>query len=173
MKRKLLISCMSFGLIALLSASPAAALPIVNTNVVDLGTGTFRYSYELSNPSDSTENIYDFGIYFQGTPDNVIAPTGWDAIFGLGFIDWFSVDPANDLLVGSTLGGFSFESTLPPGAIEFTSLGYSALTGEVGVPETGATTGPTSAVPEPGSLWLLGMGLGTWLVQKRRSRRHS
>ena len=100
MKQKPSRIFISFGLLALLSASPVSAVPIVTPSVTDLGDGTFRYSYELLNSSDSTENIFDFGLFFEGTPDDVIAPVGWDIIAGLGFIDWFSIDAATDLLAG-------------------------------------------------------------------------
>lgn len=162
-------TCVLFGFLALLYASPALAVPIVTSTVTDLGGGVFGYSYELTNPSGGTENIYDFGLFFQGTPDNVAAPTGWDFIAGLEFIDWFSVDPANDLLLGASLGGFSFESVVGPGEIVFTSLGADALTGDAGFPESGTTVGPNpAAVPEPGSIWLLGAGFVVLIVLRSR-----
>jgi hypothetical protein len=173
MRKKLLLVSMSVGLMALMLAPSAQAIPIVNSTVLDLGDGTWRYDYELFNPGDSTENIFDFGLYFEGTPveDSVIAPAGWSSISGLGFIGWFSTDPANDLFVGSTLGGFSFESALGPGDIVFSSLGANAVTGEVGVTEYGQTTGPNlTAVPEPGTLLLLGTGLTTLVARRRRSK---
>ncbi len=160
-----------FGFLALVSASPAAALPILNPTVTELGGGIFGYSYELTNPAGSTENVFDLGLVFEGIADKVAAPAGWDFIAGLGFIDWFSTDPASDLLVGSRLGGFSFESVVGPGTIAFTTLGVDALTGEVGFPASGTTEGPSLVpVPEPGSLWLLGAGLGALIGRRPRLR---
>ncbi len=160
----------SLVLVGLLSASPALAAPIVIADVTDLGGGMFRYGYDLSNLFDSTENVFDFGLYFAGDPLNVSAPANWDFISGTGFIDWFSIDPQYDLAAGSHLG-FSFDSAFAPGAITFSTLGASAVTGDVGVTEYGDTTGPTSArVPEPSTLWLFGAaGLVAWVAQRRRS----
>lgn len=164
---------MSVGLMALLFAPSARAAPIVNATVLDLGNGTWEYDYNLVNPAESTENVFDFGIYFEGTPvqDSVVSPTGWTAIFGLGFIDWFStidpdLGPIYDLGVSQSLGGFSFVSTVAPGPITFSSLGADAATGEVGVTEYGQTTGPQE-VPEPGSLLLMASGLITLVARKR------
>jgi PEP-CTERM motif-containing protein len=160
-----------FGLLTVLSASPAAALPILNPTVTDLGGGMFGYSYELINPADSTENVFDLGLIFEGIADDVVAPTGWDVITGLGFINWFSTDPVSDLLAGSSLGGFSFASPVGPGGVVFATLGVDSSTGEVGLPAFGLTDGPSlTPVPEPGSLWLLGVGLSTLVARRLRSK---
>lgn len=170
MRRNLLRILMSTGVLAVLTAAPLSAAPIVDVDVDPLGSGAFLYSYTLTNPAESTENVYDFGIYFEGDPFDVTTPDGWDTIFGTGFINWFSLDPSTDLLVGTTLGGFAFSSTLSPGAIRFTSVGADALTGEVGFTEEGPTVGPNpTPIPEPGTLLLLGAGVGTLLARRRRS----
>jgi hypothetical protein len=159
----------SLALVGLLSATPALAAPIVLSDVTDLGNGTFRYGYGLSNPFDSTENLFDFGVYFAGDPLNVLAPTNWDYIAGSGFIDWFSTDPQYDLAAGSHLS-FSFESAFAPGAITFSTLGANPVTGEVGVTEYGDTTGPTAQVPEPSTLSLFSAaGLVAWFALRRRT----
>lgn len=173
MLRKSLLVSMSVGLMALLFAPSARAAPIVNATVLDLGNGTWEYAYSLVNPAASTENVFDFGIYFDGTPvqNSVVSPGGWTSISGLGFIDWFSLidpnlGPIYDLGVGQTLGGFSFVSAVAPGTITFSSLGVDAVTGQVGVTQYGQTTGP-QAVPEPGSLLLMAGGLITLIARKR------
>src|SRR5262245_55978343 len=102
------------------TARQAAAAPIVDVVVDDLG-GVFKYSYTVGNTAGSDDTIFDFHLDFTGDPLNVSAPTGWDFIAGLGFIDFFStlvVDGAGnftnpfDIVAGQTLSGFVFESTL-------------------------------------------------------------
>jgi len=154
---------------ALLFASPALASPILVGSVSTLPDDSFLYSYELLNPSTELENVFDVGLFFEGDPVDVSSPTGWDFIAGLGFINWFSLMPENDVLIGQTLTGFSFRSTVGPGAIQFQTLGADPVTGAVGQPVSGTTVGPTS-VPEPGTLWLMAVGLAG-LVRQRRYRR--
>jgi hypothetical protein len=169
MKRKLLLVFMSVGLLALV-ASSAQAAPIVISSVQDLH-GTWLYEYSVSNPLGSDEDIYDFGVDFIGEATNIVTPAGWDHFYGLGtdtvpsFIDWLSLSPASDLTPGFTLAGFSFESALGPGDIVY----HIATTAR---PIDGTTTGP-GAVPEPGTLLLLGTGLTTLVARRRRARRQA
>ena len=163
---------MGIGLLVLLSGSPVGAIPIVTPTVNDLGGGTFQYSYDLANPLGSGENLFDFGLFFEGQPLNVVAPSGWDHIEGLGFIDWFSPELAFDLLAGATLGGFSFESFLGPGLIRFATVGADAVSDAVGTPIEGTTLGPSTApIPEPATLLLLGTGIAGLIPFTRKLRK--
>ena len=154
-----LAACLSFLVFILISGPTAYGYPIVQPTVVNQGNGVYTYSYELGNPIVSGESVFDFGLFFSGMPANVIAPNGWSAIYGLGFIDWMSQDFLTDLLPGNSLNGFSFESDLGPGSITFISLGADILTGDVGTPYFGDTVGPVSVVPEPASIVLISIGL--------------
>lgn len=153
----------------LLFTMTAQAVPIVTPSVDHTGGGLYSYRYELTNPLTETENIFDFGLFFTGDITNVTSPTGWDVTFGTGFIDWFSTDIAYDLMVGKVLGGFSFFSSLGPGEVQFTSLGYDPGTNDLGTPFTGMTIGPKpSQIPEPTTMVLVGGGLLSLFAFKRK-----
>lgn len=160
---------MAAAVMILLAASQALASPILVASVSTLPDDTFLYTYELINPADESENVFDLGLFFEGDPLNVSAPTGWDYIAGLGFIDWFSLAPETDLAPGASLRGFSFQSPFAAGTIAYQTLGVNAVTGDVGTPVFGETDGPVSAVPEPSTVGLLGIGIAGVLLRRRRS----
>ena len=152
------------ALVLLTPAQSAFAAPIVldvkvDAVVADLGNGLFQYSYTLKDPKKSHYSIFDFGLFFDGDPLNIQAPTGWDIISGLGFIDWFDMGPEYDLLPGDKLSGFSFQSALGPGLIKFETTNADPKTGVPVSVSDGTTIGPSAVpVPEPGTLWLMATG---------------
>lgn len=178
MQRKLVILFMSCGLVGLLSTQ-ASALPLVIESHTTLASGGYLYSYVLENPAVSLESIFDFGIYYYGPVDDTTVqdpagwshvPPGYDAATGEGFLNWLAPmypdgSTPYDLLPGSTLGGFSFESAFGPGPITFTVNGLLVDVGQTIGPSRNPTT-----VPEPGTLLLLGTGLTTLVVRRRRSK---
>lgn len=162
------LSYLLFALVLFAPARSAFAGPIelaglitvdakVDAEVLDLGNGFFQYSYTLKNPKSSPDSIFDFGLFFDGDPLSILAPKGWDFISGRGFIDWFDLGPEFDLQPAEMLSGFSFQSVLGPGLIKFQTTNADPTTGIPTGVHDGTTIGP-SAVPEPGTLWLIATG---------------
>ena len=167
------------------SALPSHATPI--GLAVDNGNGTWTYSYTIDN-TGGTFDIVAWSLEFNFTsalidwnqsdtfsggavtvPDaNWIAQPGIPT-FGLSSQDFFSLDPASDVLTGTSLTGFSFISAIAPG-----SVSYYLEFGANNESQSGFTVGPqaslSASVPEGGSSFLYGLislmgccGAGRWL----------
>ncbi|HXK21732.1 MAG TPA: hypothetical protein VMS55_03545 [Myxococcota bacterium] len=161
-----------------LFASPVPASII--GSALDNGDGTFTYSFTVANSSgdfdvsawslDLPFAAPDWDPFDTGFGGDVTVPDNWVAqpgtpVTGLFAQDFISLDPSSDVLVGTTLGGFSFKSSYRPGTVsyyEFSALGESA---------TGSTTGPAQAVPEPRAALVFALGL-VWVAfsLNRRAR---
>jgi hypothetical protein len=136
----------------------------VLTYTITPSSGVFVYDFTLTNTGDTGGTLFDLFLSLPtdiinidtttiGTPIGWGDPTGGLLIFGVdtspttSFIDW-SADFSQlyDLGIGSSLGGFSFRSSVDVGQpITF------ALNGSTDF----ATAQEVSSVPEPGSFVLL------------------
>lgn len=171
-----LIRCAGLA-VALIAQSAPASAAIVST-VVDNGDGTFTYAFEVDNTAGAFD-IAAWSLDLAFAPDwnpldtfaggDVAVPANWIAdvgipVAGVSAQDFLSLGPDSDVLVGSTLSGFSFTSSFQPGAVtyfEFSAFGDSA---------TGSVVGPASApIPEPRSAWLFPIGLALVAYAVRRS----
>jgi hypothetical protein len=151
----------------------------------DNGDGTYTYSYQIDNTGGSFDSIgfsldFDFtSIFidwdqfdtFSGGSVNV-PNANWLAqagipVTGLSAQDFLSIDPAGDVLIGSTLGGFSFISALAPGDVSIYEFGAS------GESSSGLTVGPTAAagVPEGGNTLGYLLAASALVVSGRKFRR--
>jgi hypothetical protein len=161
------------GLFAMIGTVSAFAVdPWVQYSETDLGTGSWLYQFTIVNPLGSGESISDLLLQTSSGVINA-SPIGTGSGWAFDFISldadqiaWYSPDVGSDVTAGSSLGGFSFQtSSQYTGSFAYTLGGSS-----------GDFTGDASVVPEPGtmiaSLALLspaGISLA-WRMRKRRAR---
>ncbi len=165
------------------------------TVTFDPATNLFTYQYSISNDATSQQEVSDVALDFAPPVSNVSSPRGWsDTTFsGRSTLHWKAIEAAPlpegqpdtgqvppglfQIKPGSSLGGFSLQSSLPPGPVNFYVLGFTELpsadtemdaeTLEDTCPEStggffdlavrGTTQGPVSFIPvqidiKPGSL---------------------
>lgn len=133
------------------------------TYTVTPNAGQFAYQFTLTNTGDTGGTLFDLFLSLPtditnldtttiGTPVGWGDPTGGLLFFGpntgpdTAFIEWADGGPSFDLGIGSSLSGFSFNSSVNLGQpITF------ALNGSTDF----ASAQEVSSVPEPASLWLL------------------
>jgi hypothetical protein len=136
----------------------------VLTYTVTPNAGQFAYEFTLTNTGDTGGTLFDLFLSLPtdianidtatiGTPVGWGDPTGGLLFFGpdtvgsTSFIEWASdASGTYDLGIGSSLGGFSFRSSVDVGQpITFALNGSTEF----------ATAQEVSSVPEPGTIILL------------------
>ncbi len=186
--RPLAVLALLFG-----SCFSAAQASVIVYDVTELGSNRWRYDYEITN-DDLPDPITWFTVWFDRdqygslcsadlltgicgvTP---LAPAGWDPFVAQpdpllpddGFFDLFTT--GTGIANGQTLGGFSIEFTwLGIGAPG--SQAYDIIGTDPALPLQSSMTirrVPT-AVPEPGTLALLGIALlAMGFVRRRETTR--
>ena len=153
-------------------------------STLDPGSGLYTYTYEITNEGASAQELWLFALEITGEAQNPSAPNGWSfaGVDDRPIITWAAteigelppdfVDDGNlipspfQIKPGETLGGFSFQSDVPPGPVQFFAQGFTPLpqvTVDVDeLPQEGqeildftensfsaATTGPVSFVAVP------------------------
>jgi hypothetical protein len=159
--------CWLFAFAILVFASVAQAGIVVDASV-SASPGGFSYSYNTEN--QTAVGILGFSLDVTGDVGTIGSPAGWvsgTAVIGPGetLIDWVSTDVPFDVPAFGSLSGFMVASTDGPGTVAFSTLDENFNFFD------GSTTGPVaSAVPEPGSFVLFGLGLLSLLTARQIRR---
>jgi len=189
------------GLLSVLSRTilsfQAWADPMVLFSVNDLGGGVFQYNLTVDNQAGSEPLsgllVLNGGSVFGLDASSVIgapqavngnASVNWGFIapflplpnFPGNILSYFTIDPAGDIPVNASLGGFFFQSTENPANLsinDFAVIGIGASTaGEIPL-------GNAQLVPEPSSVFLSAFGIAASaclvglrrLLRRRAARR--
>jgi len=184
MKKRKVHSLLVLSLLNLFGISEVKA--VIIGSVVGNTDGSFTYTYTVNNTAGlfavaafslefdfvaaerdwNPEDLLLGGDVTTNLGDPLAPLDDWTADAGIPFSglsaqDFFAVGPLGegDVLIGETLGGFSFTSNFAPGQV--TATGF----GPAGESTVSQTIGP--AVPEPTSVALLGLA-SAFLFRRRR-----
>lgn len=166
--------------VMLLGYVPVEATVVV-FDVANVFGNTYEYSYTVENDSLGSE-LEELAVYFEvGLFENLrmpAAPAGWDPIViqpdvllsDPGFYDALAL--GSGVPVGGSLGGFAvwadFLGVGAPGSQRFEILDPATL----GVLDSGDTVRTAGSVPEPASVFIIGIGLLAAGVVSRERRQH-
>jgi hypothetical protein len=119
--------------------------------------------------SAGPETVFEFTLFLQGpmVTSTVTTPAGWAVSDSPTFVDWFAIDPAQEIAPGTSLDGFTFSSLETPGAATFVTIGIDDL-GNV-VVTSDSTLGPSPPVPEPSTGALFILSAMTMLLLRKKS----
>ena len=162
------------GAIALALLPDAVSAQVVATPTVTLnGSGLYHYDYTIFN--NTPDELLDVSIHVlpvmpgESAVFNLTAPTGFNAFYtdpGAGLLDYVE-DTPGIFAPGATFSGFTYDSFIAPQTSVFDATRLDLINGGL-VSTTDATI---AAVPEPGSMALLGaMSAAAGFAMRRRRR---
>jgi hypothetical protein len=156
--------------------------------------GVNQYNLTLNDTGSTTIGTFWFSWipgsdFMPVSPTDITAPSGWQDVVthggaGDGYaILWTASTPANDLAPGSSLSGFSFDSTLTPADLaspsvespsDLVNTAFSYINAPLADPGVKFNVTPAIAsTPEPTTTFITGLGfllivLCTTVFRKRR-----
>jgi len=143
------------------------AQALITPTVTLLSNGAYHYNYSITNIS--ADDLFDVDIQVLGGPGvvfNVGTPTGFTSLYdyGLGLVSY--TEDTGVFSTNTAVTGFVYDSFKAPKLSSFTANQTPASGGII------TTSGATlAAVPEPGSLALMGAISVVSLCALRRKRR--
>jgi hypothetical protein len=177
------------GLFTALAAN-AAEIGTATISSTQISPGNFQYTLTLNDTGTTKLGTFWFawipGDNFMPVgPTGIASPAGWRAIITTGgpsngsAIQWTAQTPADDLAAGSSLSGFSFDSTLTLAQLESPSAGNPADPVATAVVYSGtpfsdagfrlvAQPAAAAATPEPSNFILSALGIGAFAVGLKR-----
>ena len=186
-----MLARLCFSIVVLGMISPGLAQIKATATMTSTQIGPSTWHYDLTLDDTGTTNIGTF--WFSWVPNidlmsspatNIQSPIYWTGVDTTGAfpgdghaVEW-TIDPSLPYYLGpgSVVGGFGFDSAVPPSAFNGNSTLFStlALTTSyvyIGAPETdpGAVfdATPPAPTPEPASMSILGIGAGLLLMRRR------
>ena len=141
---------------------------ILTPTITDAGGGLFSYEYSVQNTSPFDFSAISIDVIPKPeTVQNLVAPIDFSAFFdpGLGEVDF--VEDTQNFAAGTTVRGFSFTSPFAPQPSTFTALRFDENSGDP-VTFTGSVLAPQ--IPEPASVFFLGVGLAGLATMRTRRR---
>src|ERR1039457_3973551 len=94
---------------------------IASGTIVGSGSGPYTYNLIFSDAAGATSPIGSVwyawvpgSFYLPGVPTGAFAPAGWTASISGNSIQFVANSPANDILPGQSLPGFSYQAVFSP-----------------------------------------------------------
>ncbi len=193
MKIRLLTHLATLAIVGLSAAVAANAAEIGTATITStqISPGKFQYNLTLNDTGTTKLGTFWFAWipgdnFMPVTPTGITSPAGWQEIVTSGgpsngyAIQWTAQAPADDLAAGSSLSGFSFDSTLTLAQLEAPAAGHPADPVATAVVYSGAPFSDAgfqftakAAAPEPSDLVLSALAVAAFLLcLKRRTSFH-